>query len=126
MTGDRIELRALRLLGRCGATPEERASPQPLEVDVEVVADLGPAGRSDRLADTVDYARICDATATTVVTGWAVLLEHLAEEVAGAVLGVDDRIEAVVVALRKLHPPVPHDLGSAGVRVSRHRHPSDG
>ncbi|MGI9119584.1 MAG: dihydroneopterin aldolase [Acidimicrobiales bacterium] len=121
MTGERIELRGLRVLGRCGATPEERAVLQPLEVDLDVVADLGPAGRSDRLADTIDYARACAAVADVASGGSVALLEHLAQRIADVVLSSDRRIEAVEVAVRKLRPPVPHDLASAGVRVARSR-----
>ncbi len=120
MTADRIELRGLRVLAHCGAGAEERGTPQPLEVDLDVVADLAPAGRSDRLADTVDYGAVCQA-AVESATVPAALLEHLAERLAAAVLDSDERVEAVTVAVRKLRPPVPHDLASAGVRVHRAR-----
>lgn len=121
MTADRIELRRLRLLARCGAGAEERATPQPLEIDLDVVADLGPAGRSDRLGDTVDYGAVCQEAVESATAAPAALLEHLAERLAAAVLGGDPRVEAVTVAVRKLRPPVPHDLASAGVRIHRAR-----
>ncbi len=121
MTADRIELRRLRVLAHCGAGAEERGTPQPLEVDLDVVADLAPAGRSDRLADTVDYGAVCRAAVESATAVPAALLEHLAERLAAAVLDGDERVEAVTVAVRKLRPPVPHDLASAGVRVHRAR-----
>ena len=52
---DRIELRGLRVSGICGVLPEEQQRAQPLEVDVDIVADLTAASRSDDLADTADY-----------------------------------------------------------------------
>lgn len=117
--GDRIELRGLRALGVHGVLPEERARPQPFEIDLDVVADLGPAGRSDDLAQTVDYAALADA-ATRVVTGERhALLERLAERIAEEVCGVDSRVVSVTVAVRKLRPPVAFDLASAGVRITR-------
>lgn len=118
---DAIELRGLRLVGICGALPEERQRAQPLEVDLDVYADFTAAGASDDLADTVDYGAICDAAATEVSNGTPQLLEHLAEDLATAVLGVDDRIEAVTVWVRKLRPPVAHSLGTSGVKVHRTR-----
>jgi 7,8-dihydroneopterin aldolase/epimerase/oxygenase len=118
---DRIELRGLRLVGICGALPEERDRAQPLEVDLDVEVDLSAAGTSDDLADTVDYGAIGDRVADAVAAGSPRLLEHLAADVAGAVLGVDARIDAVEVAVRKLRPPVPHDLASSGVRIRRGR-----
>ena len=52
---DRIELRGLRVLGAHGVLPEEQQRAQPFEVDLDLELDLRPAGRSDALADTVDY-----------------------------------------------------------------------
>lgn len=121
MSGDRIELRGLRLLGRCGAGGAERSVPQPLEIDLHVGAELSAAAASDELVDTVDYGRLCDVVAGAVADGAVALLEHLAERIARAVLDADGRIEVVEVAVRKLRPPVPHDLASAGVHLVRSR-----
>jgi 7,8-dihydroneopterin aldolase/epimerase/oxygenase len=118
---DRIELRGLRLPARVGVLPIEREQDQPLEIDLDVVVDLGPAGGSDDLADTVHYGAVCDAVAQAVGGGHVALLERLAQVVAQAVLGVDPRIVAVDLAVRKLRPPVPHDLASSGVHVVRTR-----
>lgn len=119
--GTWIELRGLRVLGRCGADAAERSEPQPLEIDLDVAADLTQASRSDDLADTVDYGPLCDAMAAAVEGEPVALLEHLARRVADAVLSADGRIAAVTVVLRKLRPPVPHDLASAGIRLTRLR-----
>ena len=56
-----------------------------------------------------------------MVTAQPLLLEALAERVAAEVLSLDSRISAVTVAVRKLRPPVPQDLASSGVRVTRIR-----
>lgn len=116
---DLIELRGLRVVGICGALPEERVRAQPLEVDLDVEVDLGAAGASDALADTVDYGALCDAVAATIGAGTPQLLEHLAATLADAVLAVDGRIGAVTVSVRKLRPPVPHELATSGVRIRR-------
>lgn len=119
---DRIELRGLQAVGICGALPEERERPQPLELDLDVVVDLGPAGRSDDLDDTVDYGALAQATVAIVEEGEPVLLEALAETVATALLS-DSRVEEVTVAVRKLRPPVPVALATSGVRITRRRGP---
>lgn len=118
--GDRIELRGLRVLGRHGVLPEEREREQPFEVDLDVEADLSPAGRSDDLADTLDYGALARAAAEVVSGEPSALLERLAQRIADAVLA-DHRVSAVTVAVRKLRPPVPVDLATAGVRVTRRR-----
>ena len=118
---DRIELRGLRVLARVGVLPVERQQDQPLEVDLDVVVDLAAAGASDDLADTVHYGVVCDTVQRAVGAGHVALLERLAELVAEAVLAVDPRIVAVDLAVRKLRPPVPHDLATSGVHVVRTR-----
>ncbi|HZA78313.1 MAG TPA: dihydroneopterin aldolase [Acidimicrobiales bacterium] len=118
---DRIELRGLRLPARVGVLPIEREQDQPLEVDLDLVVDLAAAGASGDLADTVDYGAVCDAVQRAVGIGHVTLLERLAEQVAEGVLGVDDRIVAVDLAIRKLRPPVPQDLATSGVHIVRIR-----
>ena len=75
---DRIELRGLRLSAICGVLPEERDRPQPLELDLDLWADLSAAGRSDDLADTVDYGAVCD-TVEQVCASVVVQREELKE-----------------------------------------------
>ncbi|MHB1927901.1 MAG: dihydroneopterin aldolase [Acidimicrobiales bacterium] len=124
--GDRIELRGLRALGTHGVLPEERLRPQPFEVDLDLYADLSAAGGSDALGDTVDYGAVARAVAAEVGGAHAELLEHLAQRVATAALEVaGPRATAVVVTVRKLRPPVPVELASAAVTISRSR-PSPG
>ncbi len=117
---DRIELRGLRALGICGALPEERERVQPLEVDLDVVADLSIAGRTDTLGDTVNYGVLAAEVERIVTTEHFVLLERLAERISEVVLGVHGVVE-VTVAVRKLRPPVPQQLSTSGVRITRGR-----
>ncbi len=117
---DRIEIRALRLVGTHGLLPEEQSRGQPFEVDLDVHADLAAAGRTDSMGDTVDYGEVVERAAA-VVTGRSYrLLEALAEGIAEAVLA-DTRVTSVRVGVRKLHPPLAADLASVGVRITRPR-----
>jgi dihydroneopterin aldolase len=118
VSGDRIELRGLRAVGTHGALPEEQQRAQPFEVDLDVVADLRPAGRSDALADTVDYGALAHAVERIITAERFHLLERLAERIAEAVSG-DERVRAVTVTVRKLRPPVAVDLASAAVTITR-------
>jgi dihydroneopterin aldolase len=117
---DRIELRGLVISGICGALPEERERAQPLEVDLDVVADLSAAGESDDLADTLDYGSITEQVEGIITSGAPMLLERLARTIADAVLA-DPRAVSVTVAVRKLRPPVPQVMGTSGVRITRSR-----
>jgi 7,8-dihydroneopterin aldolase/epimerase/oxygenase len=117
---DRIELRGLRLLATVGVLDHEQVQAQPIEVDLDVAIDLAAAGRSDDLADTVDYGSLC-ARLEDVASRPRALLEAMAEQMAQAVLDADPRVAAVEVAVRKLRPPVPQQLATSGVRVVRAR-----
>lgn len=117
---DRIELRGLRVVGIHGVLPEEHERAQPFEVDLCLDLDLTKAGSSDALGDTVDYGSVVDAVAGVIKGPHSDLLEHLAERIAGAALNAGAPLaEAVTVTVRKLRPPVPFELGSAGVTVTR-------
>jgi dihydroneopterin aldolase len=119
---DLIELRGLRVVTLVGALPEEHERAQPLELDVDVEADLSVAGASDVLTDTIDYGALCDVVELTILEGGHVrLLEALADRVAAAVLATDERITGVTLVVRKLRPPVPQDLATSGVRITRRR-----
>jgi dihydroneopterin aldolase len=118
--GDRIELRGLRVLAICGVLPSEQEAAQPLEVDLDIVADLGAAGASDALSDTVDYGEVCATVATVAASGRFALLERFAAVVAEKVLATP-MVDEVEVAVRKLRPPVPQLLETSGVRIRRSR-----
>jgi dihydroneopterin aldolase len=113
-----VELRALRVAGRLGVGDSERAAPQPLEIDVDFVVDVSEAVRTDQVGETVDYGAVV-ADIESVVTGSGFrLLESLAEAICGVILA-RGAVHEVTVTVRKLRPPVPADLRTAGVRLTR-------
>ena len=115
---DRIVLHDMRFLGHHGVGEEERAQAQGFAVDVELAADLAPAGRSDDLAQTVDYGAVFATCRDVVERASFRLIEALAEAIADAVLATYP-VGEVVVRVRKLRPPIEGTLGWAGVEVRR-------
>ena len=118
---DRIELRGLRLTVSVGVLPEERERPQPVELDIDLDVDLDAASTTDQLADAVDYGAVVALVERVLTAGHVDLLERQAALVADALLALDQRVLAVDVVVRKLRPPVPQDLATAGVRIRRAR-----
>ena len=100
------------MLALVGVLPEEQAADQPLEVDLDVEVDLRAAGASDELADTVDYGAVLRRGRRAARAGpsHVDLLERLAARIAEEVLGLTPASRRSTVAVRKLRPPVPHDL----------------
>jgi len=83
---DKIHIRDLRARCIVGTNPDERINKQDVVVNITLYADLRKAGRSDDIADTVDYKAV-EQTVLTLVEGSSFLLvERLAEAVAEACL----------------------------------------
>ena len=116
---DRIVLAAMRFQGRHGVTALERATPQPFEVDVELVTDLQPAGVEDDLDRTVDYGAAFEICRELVEATNFRLLEAIAEGLAHELLRAFPRVSEVVVRVRKLQVPLDGDLAYAAVEIRR-------
>ena len=115
---DSIVVSGLRLDTHIGVTEEERASPQPVLIDLEVGLDLQPAGKSDRLSDTLDYGAVTEEVSELVSTGSRQLLEHLAEGIAGILLA-HKGVLTVSVDIAKESPPIKENVGRIAVRIER-------
>jgi dihydroneopterin aldolase len=119
---DHLQLRGLRALGTHGVLPEERERAQPFEVDLDIEASMAEAGRSDDLGDTVDYGGVAAAVVDVIAGRHAELIETLAARIVEAVFETaGPKAEAVTVTLRKLRPPVPVELATAAVSITRRR-----
>ena len=121
MSADAIEIRGLRVLAQVGVPDAERAVAQPLTVDLVLHLDLTDAGASDDVADTVDYGAVAIAVADAISAEPRSLLERVAAVAADTVLALDERTDAVTVAVTKLRPPIPRDVEATAVRVHRSR-----
>lgn len=116
--------------------------------DVTIYMDLRPAGKSDDLKDTLDYAAAYAAVRRVVegpdgrgparpapppasrraatAPGPFALVERVAQRCAEALLAMDARVRAVRVGVRKPHVAVEGVLESLGVEVLRRRQAAGG
>ena len=117
---DYIRLNEMVFYGYHGVLAEEQALGQRFVVDVEMVTDLRPAGLSDELTQTVNYAAVY-ATIRDIVTGPPRrLIEAVAESIATAVLADHPTIERLTVRVRKPSVPIGGAvLASAEVVIER-------
>jgi dihydroneopterin aldolase len=113
-------LQNIQLEGRHGYDDDERATPQPFEVDVELLLDLRPAGVDDDLAQTVDYARVYEIVARIVGTASFRLLEAIAEAISDEILAAFP-VDEVVVRVRKPAVQLGGPLDHAAVEIRRRR-----
>lgn len=110
----------MQFMGRFGVTAEERAEPQPIEVDLLVRLDLSKPARTDDLADTVNYASLFDLVREVVEERSFHLLEALAAAIADTVL-TDHPVDDVEVRVRKPKAPLPGAFDAVEVRIRRRR-----
>lgn len=121
MESDKIVLSGMVFYGYHGVSPEERTMGQRFVVDLEVEADLRPAGISDDLTDAINYAEAYQAVKEIVEGTPKNLLEAVAEDVAQRVLSGFD-VTTVRVRLTKPSPPIPGAVMSgASVEIIRRR-----
>lgn len=112
---DQIHIRQLKMNAVIGVYPRERKAPQAVIVDLALYTDLQVAGRSDQLADTVDYAALAERVRKATAKSRFQLLEALAQHIADLCLR-DPRIAAVDVTMAKSGA-----LPGAEVSVTIHR-----
>jgi dihydroneopterin aldolase len=115
-----VIIERLEFRGRCGVTPEERARPQALAVDLELDCRLEAAGLSDDLVHTIDYAKVAQLVVDIGAVQESQLLETLAERLL-ADLFDEFPISRIKLWLRKLHPPISYVTRSVGINIERTR-----
>ena len=109
----------MQFYGFHGVNPEERTLGQPYVVDMEVELDLGPAGRSDQLEDTVSYTQLYRVAQKVMEGQPKNLLEAAAETIAQQTLE-QFPVNAVRVRVRKPRPPIRgSSIDHAAVEVYR-------
>jgi dihydroneopterin aldolase len=118
--GGHVVIEQLEFRGRCGVTPQERARPQPLAVDLELDCRLEAAGLSDDLVHTIDYANVAQRVVDIGSVQESQLLETLAERLLAA-LFEEFPIGRIKLWLRKLHPPISLVTRSVGISIERTR-----
>ncbi len=118
---DRITLEGMRFYGFHGVNPEERVLGQEYLVDLTVEMDLGRAGSSDRLEDTISYAHIYRAVQEVMEGEPRNLLEAAAQSIADRVLS-EFQVDSVGVRVKKPHPPIRGSvIEYASVEIFRRR-----
>lgn len=118
-TGDSIVVCGLRLWAHVGVLEHERDLGQWFELDLELAHDLSVAGRSDGLADTLDYSRLIIGLQAQARTIRCQTLEHYSEQMLDLAQNLYGPVP-IWLELRKCKAPVPGFSGVVAVRRQRH------
>lgn len=116
-TPDVILLEGLQIPAALGVSAAERRMRRPVRLDLVLERELAAAGRSDRIADTVDYGAIFAVVEEVASSREHRLVEALAERIAAALLARFG-LAAVTITVRK-PKPIAGVLEHAGVRIRR-------
>lgn len=113
----RVLVRGLEVMATVGVPDGERAAPQRLLIDLEVVPSRAFAELADDIENAVDYHALSLRLRQVAECGQRHLIETLAVDLADAVLA-DEKVAAVRVRIRKFILP---DTEFVGVELSRSR-----
>lgn len=116
---DAIIIEGLKVETVVGCFNWERQIIQPLLLDLTIHTDLEKASNSDALADTLNYAEICELSAKVIQEAKPELIEHAAKLVLNALFTTFDTIESIMITIRK--PAIIAQANSVGIRLERHR-----
>ena len=118
---DAIFITGLLIHAHHGVMPHEEKVGQRFVIDLELHADLAPAGKSDKLADTISYSSIVEAATRAFTARSYRLVEAAAAAIADAVLSAFPRVASVKVTVHKPHAPIAAIFNDVGVTILRAR-----
>lgn len=115
---DVIDLRGVTAFGYHGVLDHERRDGQEFVVDVSLGLDLAPAGSSDDLTLTVNYAEVADMVHATLVGQPVDLIETLAHRMVDWCLA-RPRVEWASVTVHKPQAPIEAAFHDVSVTIER-------
>ncbi len=118
---DRIIIKGLEVFAYHGVNSEEKVNGQSFVVDLILSAELQAPGRSDDLADTVNYARAVKTVKRVMEEKSYNLNKRQAQAIADAVLGEYPAVSSVTVTLKKPEAPINASFDYVAVQIERSR-----
>ncbi len=119
----KIIIKGLRVYAWHGVNPEEKEDGQVFELDIEAQADLRAACMSDRIEDTVSYAKITKLACALMTAEKNDLIERAAQRVAEGLLNECPGLDGVKITLKKPNAPINADFKYAAVEIALKRSP---
>lgn len=116
---DTIFLSDLEVPAIIGTYETEREVWRTLHLNIELGIDLQQAGKTDNLADTVNYVAVEAAILKLGRESRFFLLERFANEVCQIVFAIDERIQKICVTITK--PGAITHAAGVGCHIERFR-----
>jgi len=119
---DRIRIKDLEIYSYHGVNIQEKEMGQRFVISLDIFFDLRKAGKSDNIADTVNYTQLCYDVESEFNREKLDLIETAAENVAEYVLKNYGLIERISVEIKKPWAPIGKPLDYASVKIERGWH----
>ena len=119
---DHITIQDLEVFANHGVFEEELNLGQKFLVSVKLFFDASPAGRSDDLTRSVNYAEACSDITKWMKTNKCRLIETIAERLAAKLLKDYDIVREVEVTVKKPWAPIGLPLECVSITVNRGWH----
>ena len=117
---DSIRITGITAAGTHGVLDFEHKRAQTFVVDATLFLDLSAAGRTDALADTVDYGRIAKGVVAIIEGEHVDLIEKLAQRIADMILEFPE-VAQTQVTVHKPGAPITVPFADVSVTIERGR-----
>lgn len=118
---DKIIVKDLKLFCYHGVNPEEKVDGQNFVFDIEAGVDLSLPCKTDNVDDTVSYAKIIKTVRRVAQSEKNDLLERVAQRVADELFLEFNKINSLVITLKKPEAPIKADFDYVAVTIERAR-----
>ena len=115
---DKIILKGIRFHGHHGVPEVERHVGGHYEIDATLGCTLANPGRTDALADTIDYSEVVTRIIEIGTQQSFQLIEALAEKIATVILE-QFAVDEIHLIVKKLHPPIEQPIDYFAVEIFR-------
>ncbi|WP_185842634.1 bifunctional dihydroneopterin aldolase/7,8-dihydroneopterin epimerase [Vibrio cholerae] len=115
---DKVFIEQLEVITTIGVYDWEQQIKQKLVLDLEMAQDNRAAGKSDDVADALDYAQVSQAVLEHIEQGRFLLVERVAEEVAELIM---TRFAVPWIRIRLTKPGAVPQAKGVGVIIERAR-----
>lgn len=119
-TAGTVHIQGLRLFGRHGVMPQERTVGNEFEIDAKLSFDATQAMASDCLEATLNYASVVEAIKEQMAEP-SMLLENVLWRIAQTLAARFGMIDEMELAIYKIHPPIPVQMGRVGFSCTWHK-----
>ncbi len=115
---DKLVLKGLKFHGQHGYFEHERIEGNDFEVDVIFQSRFEEAGKTDDLANTIDYSKAQEIIASVMQGESKKLIETLTFLIGQKLYSYFADVERIEVSVRKLNPPMPGQTEYSEITMS--------